>query len=58
MTEQEAAEKLGALLNEIEEAGHLVHWHNESGHFEGLAIGEYLIAEPRSEGEPWEVQGP
>jgi hypothetical protein len=57
MTEQEAAERLCTLLNEIEEAGYEVSWADLSGG-SGLVVGrEVLIAEPPCEDEPWEVRG-
>lgn len=58
MTELEAAEKLGALLNEIEEAGHMVYLHPDlvgPGHHIAIGEGGVYIAEPPCEGEPWEV---
>lgn len=53
MTEQEAAERLCALLNEIEEAGHAVMIQPDH-----LMIGDgsVHILEPPCEDEPWEVQ--
>ena len=51
MTEEEAAARLCALLNEIEEAGHEV----TSG-MDGLWVGDHLrLAPPNTEEEPWEV---
>lgn len=53
MTEQEAADRLCVLLNEIEEAGHAVQIQGET-----LTVGEgsvYLV-EPPCEDEPWEVR--
>lgn len=56
MTEEEAAAKLGALLNEIEEAGHVIRWMAYDGH-EGLEVGDtQFVAEPPCEDEPWEVR--
>lgn len=55
MTEQEAAERLCALLNEIEAAGHAVWWSPDPG--AGLQIeGGPFVAEPPCDGEPWEVR--
>jgi hypothetical protein len=52
MTEAEAAEKLAALLNEIEEAGHVVCFGDNR-----LGVGQVThIAEPSYDGEPWEVR--
>lgn len=55
MTEEEAADRLCELLNEIEGAGHQVHWSSRNGD-EGLFIGDVHIAEPPCEDEPWEVR--
>lgn len=56
MTEEEAADKLCELLNEIEVAGHEVRWTIQYG-TEGLEVGSGpFIAEPPCEGEPWEVR--
>lgn len=55
MNEEEAAAKLAALLNEIEEAGHAVFWAGRDGAM-GLLIGDVHIAQPPCEDEPWEVQ--
>ena len=52
MIKEEAAHRLCALLNEIEEAGHQVLFGDES-----LFIGDVQIAEPPCEDEPWEVRG-
>ena len=57
MTEKEAANRLCELLNEIEEAGHQVYWNPVPGGHDGLGIGDFwYVAEPPSEGEPWEVR--
>lgn len=53
MTEEEAAAKLCALLNEIEDAGHEVHY---ASHTSLLWTGDVAIAAPPCEGEPWEVR--
>ena len=56
MTEQEAAAKLCALLNEIEDAGHVIRWTFYDG-VEGLEVGDaHFVAEPPCEDEPWEVR--
>lgn len=56
MTEEEAANKLCVLLNEIEGAGHEVVWTSQSG-VEGLQVGDGpFVAEPPSQDEPWEVR--
>lgn len=52
MTELEAADKLAAVLNEIEEAGLQV----TADHNESLWVGDVQIAAPPCEGEPWEVR--
>jgi hypothetical protein len=57
MTEEEAANRLCELLNEIEETGHQVHWSSRNGD-EGLFIGDAQVAEPPCEDEPWEVRLP
>jgi hypothetical protein len=55
VTEQEAADKLGALLNEIEQAGVEVSIQPFKGGFH-LAVGaDIYIMEPPCEDEPWEV---
>lgn len=51
MTEQEAAERLAMLLNEIQAAGHEVMPHED-----GIRIGDLLIAEPRWVDAVWEVE--
>jgi hypothetical protein len=53
MTEQEAANRLCELLNEVEEAGIAVMLQPDH-----LLIGEgsVHIVEPPCEGEPWEVR--
>ena len=58
MTEEEAAKRLCELLNEIEETGHPVTWSFSYGDG-GLYVGsDVYIAEPPTEGEPWEVRIP
>jgi len=59
MTEQEAAERLCTLLNEIEAAGipvsvgeHRIGY----GSAWGLDVGNLFLAEPPCEDEPWEVR--
>jgi len=58
MTELEAADRLCALLNEIEEAGHAVQISPGFGSDYHLSIGEgsVYLAEPPCEDEPWEVR--
>jgi hypothetical protein len=57
MSEEEAANRLCELLNEIEEAGHQVSWADRASG-SGLMVGpEVLIAEPPCEDEPWDVRG-
>lgn len=52
MTEQEAAERLCTLLNEIEAAGHEVYY---SVHSNIMHVGDdQEILAPPCEGEPWE----
>jgi len=60
MTEEEAANRLCELLNEIEEAGIAVQIAPSFGSGYHLAIGEgaIYIAEPPCEDEPWEVRLP
>jgi len=53
VTEQEAADRLCALLNEIEEVGYEVHY---STHLNVLWVGSIQIAAPPCEDEPWEVR--
>jgi hypothetical protein len=55
VTEQEAAERLCALLNEVEAAGYQISWSSSDG-YEGLFIGDIQIAEPPCGDEPWEVR--
>lgn len=61
MTEEEAAERLCELLNEIEGAGITVspneHWSGNHNSW-GLDVGGVHLAEPPTEGEPWEVRIP
>ena len=52
MTEQEAAERLAALLNEIEVAGHEISY---STHSNVLWVGGREILAPPCDGEPWEL---
>ena len=52
MTEQEAAERLCAVLNEIEAAGHEV-----AADYDGdVWVGQVKVALPGDDGEPWEVR--
>ena len=54
MTELEAAERLTALLTEIEAAtGQEVHY---ATHSNVLWVGDTKIHAPREEGDPWEVE--
>lgn len=56
MTEQEAAAKLGALLNEIQAAGHQVGISERSDRG-ALYVGEYMsVLEPFFEDTIWEVE--
>lgn len=58
MTELEAADRLCALLNEIEAAGHAVQispgW--DGSYHLMVGEGDVYLAEPPCEGEPWEVR--
>lgn len=57
MTEEEAAKKLAAVLNEIEEAGIAIQIFPALRDQYHMAVGDggaYLM-EPPSEGEPWEL---
>lgn len=58
MNELEAAEKLGALLNEIEEAGIAVQIQpsNRGGYHLSVGDGGVHLMEPPCEDEPWEVR--
>lgn len=53
MTEEAAARLLCALVNEIEEAGHVV---GVGLTPTGIWVGATQVAEPPTDGEPWEVQ--
>lgn len=56
MTEQEAAERLCALLNEIEGAGHPVSIDPNFGSGHHLSVGqEAAVYEPRFDDRVWEV---
>jgi hypothetical protein len=52
VTELEAAEKIAAVLNEVEAAGLQV----TVDHNENIWVGDVQIAAPASEDEPWEVR--
>lgn len=52
MNEREAAKKLIALLNEIQEAGHEVAIGNGGT---DLWVGETCIVEPKLDDEPWRL---
>ena len=56
MTELEAADRLCALLNEIEEAGYQIQTRIYKD-VDYISVGQTVIAGPPCEGEPWEVQG-
>jgi hypothetical protein len=59
VTEEEAAERLCELLNEVEEAGIVVMLHPNipgPGHHISIGQGGTYLAEPPSEDEPWEVR--
>ena len=57
MTEQEAAERLCALLNEIEAAGHGVGIQPNFGSGYHLTVGEdAAVYEPRFDDAAWEVE--
>jgi hypothetical protein len=55
MTPEEAANKLCALLNEIEEAGHQIQAQTYRNQ-DFISVSQTLIAGPPCEGEPWEVR--
>lgn len=57
MTEEEAADKLCALLNKIEKAGHQVSLFATMG--QGwIEVGPVVeVHSPPSDDEPWEVRG-
>ena len=56
MTEQEAAERLCALLNEIQAAGHQVSVSERSDRG-ALEVGEYMsVLEPFFEDAAWEAE--
>lgn len=56
MTEEEAAARLAALLNEIEEAGHAVQITPNYGRGYHLSVGESAaVYEPRFDDGAWEV---
>lgn len=52
MNEQQAAEKLCKVLNEIEQAGLQV----TADHNENLWVGDVQVAAPGGDDEPWEVR--
>lgn|GEM_PF-5358257 len=52
MTELEAAERLCALLNEVETAGLQV----TVDHNENIWVGDVQVAAPSDDEEPWEVR--
>lgn len=56
MTEEEAAEKLVALLNEIEAAGHEVGSYATNDSDSRIYVGtRFELAPPNTDEEPWEV---
>jgi len=56
MTEQEAAERLCTLLNEIEGAGHETSWSSHNGE-EGLFVGDGVWVKAPEWGDGvWEVR--
>lgn len=56
MTEREAAEKLAALLNEIQEEGYEVALEPLHGGGYCIGVGDYYLPDPPSHGAPWEVK--
>lgn len=58
MTEKEAAIKLAALLNEIEEAGIAVtiEPYYTNGYHLSVGAGGLYLSEPPCDGEPWEMR--